>query len=124
MAPTIKVCLFEGNYVALDKEEWAEAAALMDEIWWVEVDENLARQRLVRRHVKAGIVKDEEEARRRADENDLPNGREIIRGRVSKCHPEFFLRHLSRHPSHLSLHTYHKLLILLFCTSTADAQIP
>ncbi|CAF9904755.1 MAG: hypothetical protein HETSPECPRED_004777 [Heterodermia speciosa] len=82
VAPTIKVCVFEGNYVALNKDEWAEATLLMDEIWWVEVDENVARERLVRRHVKAGIAKDEEEAGQRADENDLVNGREIIEGRV------------------------------------------
>ena len=82
VAPAIKVCVFEGNYVALNKDEWAEATLLMDEIWWVEVDENVARERLVRRHVKAGIAKDDEEAGQRADENDLVNGREIIEGRV------------------------------------------
>lgn len=86
VAPTVKVCVFEGNYLALNKDEWAEAALLMDEIWWVEVDENVARERLVRRHIKAGIAKDEEEARRRADENDLVNGREIIEGRVDMVH--------------------------------------
>lgn len=82
VAPTVKVCVFEGNYVALNKDEWAEAAALMDEIWWVEVDEEVARERLVKRHVKAGIAKDVQEAGRRADENDLVNGKEISEGRV------------------------------------------
>ena len=80
--PNVKVCLFEGNYVALNKEGWAEAASLMDEIWFVDVDEKLARQRLVKRHVKAGIVKDEAEARKRADEIDMANGLDIIQHRV------------------------------------------
>ena len=82
VAPTVQVCLFEGNYVALNKEGWAEAASLMDEVWFVEVDEKLARQRLVKRHVKSGIVRDEGEARKRADEIDLVNGRDIIEHRV------------------------------------------
>lgn len=82
IARTVKVCLLEGNYVALDEEVWREASALMDEIWFVEVDEAEARRRLVWRHVKSGIAKNEEEAGRRADENDLVNGREIMKKRV------------------------------------------
>ena len=82
VAPTVKVCVFEGNYVALNKDEWAEAATLMDQIWWVEVDEKVARERLVRRHVKAGIAKDAQEAGKRADENDLINGKEISECRI------------------------------------------
>lgn len=92
VAPSVKICVFEGNYVALDKGEWAEAASLMDEIWWVEVDETVARERLVKRHVKAGIAKDEEEAGRRADENDLVNGKEISEGRVDMLHEHIISR--------------------------------
>ena len=50
----------------------------MDELWFVDVDFDVARKRLVHRHVKAGIAKNEEEARKRADENDLVNGQEIV----------------------------------------------
>ena len=98
----IKVVLFEGNYVALDDipgeamegedvpgqegSAWAQAKSLMDEVWFVEVDDDVARSRLTRRHVAAGIEKNEEAARRRADENDLVNGHEIVRrkGRVDE----------------------------------------
>lgn len=80
--PTARVILFEGNYLALSHGDWAEAAKLMDELWFVEVDFDIARKRLVARHVKAGIAKDEEEAGKRADENDLVNGREIVEGRL------------------------------------------
>lgn len=80
--PAHRVVVFEGNYVCLDKEPWRSAAALMDERWFVEVGFETARERLVRRHVKAGIARDEEEARRRADENDLVNGEQILRQRV------------------------------------------
>lgn len=80
--PTHRVVVFEGNYVCLDHEPWRSAAALMDERWFVDVEFGAARRRLVARHVKAGIAKDEEEAGRRADENDLVNGRQIVDGKV------------------------------------------
>lgn len=67
--------------MALDRGAWREAGELMDEIWYVEVGEERARERLVRRHVASGICRDEEEAERRVGENDLVNGREIGEGR-------------------------------------------
>ena len=39
----------------------------------------MARERLVTRHLAAGIADTEEEAERRAAENDLPNGEHILR---------------------------------------------
>ena len=80
--PSARVVIFEGNYLSLGKGDWKEAAELMDELWFVEVDFDTARKRLVARHVKAGIAEDEKAAERRADENDLVNGREIIEGRL------------------------------------------
>lgn len=74
--------VLEGNYLALDKEVWRDAAKLLDELWFVEVDFEVARRRLRERHVRAGIVKDLEEGDRRAMENDLVNGREIVENRL------------------------------------------
>lgn len=74
--------IFEGNYLSLKKSPWKDAAELMDEKWFVDVNFHVARRRLVERHVKAGIAKDEDEAGKRADENDLVNGREIIERRI------------------------------------------
>ena len=74
--------MFEGNYLSLDKEPWKEAAGLMDELWFVEVDFETARRRLVPRHVQAGIAASVEDANRRVTENDLVNGEEIVRGRL------------------------------------------
>jgi len=79
---TIRVIIFEGNYLSLDEGHWKEAAELMDELWFVEVDLEVARRRLIKRHVKAGVAKDEEEAGRRADDNDLVNGKQIIEQRL------------------------------------------
>ncbi|OQE21258.1 hypothetical protein PENSTE_c012G09498 [Penicillium steckii] len=77
-----RVIFFEGNYLSLGKEPWDRVAGLMDELWFVEVDFEVARGRLVRRHVKAGIARDESEAEKRVAENDLVNGEEILEFRL------------------------------------------
>jgi pantothenate kinase len=82
ISPSVRIVIFEGNYCSLDKEPWNEAAKLMDELWFVDVDFDIARKRLIHRHVKAGIARDEEEAGKRADENDLVNGKEIVETRL------------------------------------------
>jgi pantothenate kinase len=84
IAPTCRVIIFEGNYLSLGTgaSEWKWAAEQMDELWFVDVPEEVARQRLIKRHVTSGIAANEEEAAKRADENDLVNGREIIEGRL------------------------------------------
>jgi len=81
-----RIVVLEGLYLALNEGDWARARECMDLVWFVEVDEATARRRLVKRHVAAGIAKDEEDAGQRADANDLPNGREIMakRGRVDE----------------------------------------
>jgi pantothenate kinase len=81
-----KVVLFEGNYLSLDRGPWKEAAALMDELWFVDVAFETAKRRLVERHVRTGVTSNREEAAKRADENDLPNGEEIIRYRIKGVH--------------------------------------
>lgn len=80
--PASRIVIFEGNYLSLDQGLWKEAAELMDELWFVEVDFETARTRLLVRHVAAGIAKDEEEAGNRADEIDLVNGRQIVDQRL------------------------------------------
>ncbi|CAF9913390.1 hypothetical protein IMSHALPRED_001004 [Imshaugia aleurites] len=80
--PAARIVILEGNYLSLNQGLWKEAAELMDELWFVDVDFETARRRLVVRHVAAGIVKDEEEAGNRADESDLVNGRQIVDQRL------------------------------------------
>ncbi|KAH7401556.1 hypothetical protein BKA66DRAFT_109720 [Pyrenochaeta sp. MPI-SDFR-AT-0127] len=83
IAASVRIVIFEGNYCSLNKNPWKQAAELMDELWFVDVDFKVARQRLVYRHVKAGIAKDEIDAGKRADENDLVNGKEIVDMRLN-----------------------------------------
>lgn len=83
ISASARICVFEGNYVTLDKEPWREAASMMDELWFVDVDEDVARRRLVERHVRTGVTQTAEEAKNRANENDLPNGRQIVENKVT-----------------------------------------
>lgn len=80
--PTARVIIFEGNYLSLNKGLWKESAAMMDELWFVQVDFETARQRLVKRHIEAGIARDEMDANKRVRENDLVNGKEIVDDRL------------------------------------------
>jgi pantothenate kinase len=82
IAPSVRIIAFEGNYCSLNKEPWNQAAELMDELWFVDVDFQVARERLIHRHVNSGIAANEEEAGKRADNNDLINGREIVEHRL------------------------------------------
>jgi len=82
IASSVRLIIFEGNYLSLNKSPWKEAAELMDELWFVHVDFDVARNRLVYRHVRAGIAQNEDEAAKRADENDLVNGKEIVENRL------------------------------------------
>jgi pantothenate kinase len=82
IAPSTRILVFEGNYLSLDREPWNRAAELMDELWFVEVEFETAKGRLVPRHVKAGIAPNKIEAEKRVTENDLVNGKEIVEERM------------------------------------------
>ncbi|KAF2672781.1 phosphoribulokinase/uridine kinase [Microthyrium microscopicum] len=80
--PKHRIVVLEGLYLALDEEPWRAVEGMLDELVFVKVDFDVARARLAARHVRAGIVQTEEEGRRRADESDLVNGRQILDHRV------------------------------------------
>jgi pantothenate kinase len=72
--PEHKIILVEGNYVLLTVPRWDEATSLLDEKWFVKVNYEDARSRVVRRHLQAGIASTETEAMERFEKNDWPNG--------------------------------------------------
>lgn len=49
----------EGNYLLLEQGPWANVKALLDEVWYVDVDRNLRQSRLVERHMHFGRAKNE-----------------------------------------------------------------
>lgn len=46
--------IIEGNYLLLTDEPWSQLKDLMDEIWYVDVDEDLRMRRLAARHERFG----------------------------------------------------------------------
>lgn len=51
---TVPLVVTEGNYLLLDQGPWAEVRPLLDEAWYLEVDDVPRVERLVRRHVAHG----------------------------------------------------------------------
>ena len=72
--PTHRIVVLEGNYVHLTVPPWNEATEILDERWFIKVDKDTAKERVIQRHIQAGISKTEEEAAKRFEENDWPNG--------------------------------------------------
>ncbi|WP_034093683.1 hypothetical protein [Streptacidiphilus albus] len=84
VAPGVRLVVTEGNYLALDAPGWREAAALLDELWYVDAPDELRETRLRERH--SGNGSSTERTRRRIEVNDRPNG-ELIkasRGRAGR----------------------------------------
>lgn len=52
--PQTQLLIVEGNYLLLDQGPWAQVAGLLDETWYVEVDDALRTGRLVQRHQQFG----------------------------------------------------------------------
>jgi pantothenate kinase len=50
----VPLVVTEGNYLLLDSAPWSQVQALMAEVWFVEVDEAVRRQRLIERHIRYG----------------------------------------------------------------------
>ncbi|PPQ63536.1 hypothetical protein CVT24_004766 [Panaeolus cyanescens] len=77
-----RLIIIEGLHLLLSFAPWKEPAELLDERWFVEVDQEQARKRLVRRHVETGICSTEEEAQHRWETNDHPNGLHTLENMV------------------------------------------
>jgi pantothenate kinase len=54
----IGLVVTEGNYLLLDDGDWAQVRPLLDEAWYVEVDDALRVERLIERHIEFGKAPD------------------------------------------------------------------
>lgn len=74
---THRVVLVEGNYLSLSSiPPWDKLGAksgIFDERWYVFCPLEVARDRVIARHISTGNTK--EQATKRADENDMVNGK-------------------------------------------------
>jgi len=54
VGPEVEVVVTEGSYLLLDDGPWSEVRDLLDQTWFLEVPEDLRRERLVARHERYG----------------------------------------------------------------------
>jgi pantothenate kinase len=60
--PQCELVLTEGNYLLLDEGAWREVRAQLDEVWFLDADDEVRRSRLVERHVRFGKTRAQAEA--------------------------------------------------------------
>lgn len=82
-----RIVLTEGNYLLLDDPQWAAARDLMDAVWFLDVDDDLRRTRLVTRHVAFG--KSPEHAEAFVATSDEANAR-LVRSYLSRADLQVF----------------------------------
>jgi pantothenate kinase len=59
VTPEARLIVTEGNYLLLPDDDWPAIRGLMDEVWYVDVDEVERTRRLIDRHVRFGKSRDE-----------------------------------------------------------------
>jgi len=82
--PDTRLVVTEGNYLLLDEAPWSGIRDLLDEVWYVEVDDVLRTQRLVHRHEQFG--RSREAALAWVAHTDEPNARLIAATRARAHH--------------------------------------
>jgi pantothenate kinase len=79
--PDVRIVLVEGLYVLLDDGPWRDVSACFDLRWFLDVPRELARERLILRHMAAWQI-DRAAATRRADANDALNAELVLASRA------------------------------------------
>jgi len=81
--PRTQLVITEGNYLLLDEGPWASVKGLLDEVWYVDVPDEVRLHRLTKRHEQFG--RSPEEATSWVANTDEPNARliEASRARAS-----------------------------------------
>ncbi len=85
--PQTRLVITEGNYLLLDRAPWASVFPLLDDVWYLDVEDGLRNQRLTRRHEEFG--KTTEEATGWVAATDEPNARLVASHRARA---KFFFR--------------------------------
>ncbi|GIG85838.1 nucleoside/nucleotide kinase family protein [Plantactinospora endophytica] len=80
--PTVPLLVVEGNYLLVPEPPWAEVRDLLDEVWFLDLDETERLRRLTERHIAFG--REPVEAADRARGTDQRNA-ELIAGTVGRA---------------------------------------
>lgn len=70
-----RIIVIEGNYLLLPRHPWDRIPSLLNEIWYLDVDEQIIKPRLLDRHILGG--RSAQDAQQKMDSTDLPNARLI-----------------------------------------------
>ncbi|GAB1195755.1 hypothetical protein APSETT444_005018 [Aspergillus pseudonomiae] len=82
VSPEVSLIIIEGNYLAYNMSPWSEIGDYVDDTWFVDVDMEVARRRIARRHLESGIEKTMEDARWLNFEEDvIDSGMEAMKVR-------------------------------------------
>ncbi len=84
--PEARLVITEGNYLLMPDGHWAGVPALLDEVWYVEVDAALRLDRLVKRHQRFG--RSLADAQHWVQVTDEPNAR-LIEATRPRAHRVF-----------------------------------
>ena len=85
--PQTQLVITEGNYLLLDTGPWASIGALLDDVWYVDVDDDLRIERLTRRHEQFG--RSPQDAAQWVAVTDEPNARLVA---LSRPRAKFVVR--------------------------------
>ncbi len=77
--PSARLVVVEGNYLLHEDGDWARVAGLLDECWYVDLDQTVRVGRLIARHVANGRTP--QAAREWVLRSDEANARLVARGR-------------------------------------------
>jgi pantothenate kinase len=69
--PDVPLVITEGNYLLVRSEPWDKIRELLDEVWYLDLDEEIRSRRLIDRHLSFG--RNIDEARMRAGGSDQRN---------------------------------------------------
>lgn len=75
IGPEVTLVLTEGNYLLFDQMPWATGRKLLDECWYIDLDDDVRHQRLEARHRRYG--RSPEEAHERTFGSDEANAKLI-----------------------------------------------
>lgn len=87
--PDIPLVITEGNYLLQDSDPWRQIRPLLDECWWISLDDEIRLKRLIDRHVEFGKPRDfaeswvarTDEANARTIADDWRRADRVIRSR-------------------------------------------
>ena len=79
VTPEVKLVITEGNYLLHNENNWGGVKELLDESWFIEVDDQIRIERLVNRHHKFG--KSKADAHSWATGSDENNARVVAQTR-------------------------------------------